>query len=120
APGDAPEGDAPHYRAPRGSFVVAYADGRAVGCGGVTTLAPGVGEIKRMWVAEDVRGIGLGRRLLAHLEALSAGLGHAVVRLDTNGVLQAALAMYRSAGYVEIAPYNANPYARHWFEKRLA
>jgi GNAT superfamily N-acetyltransferase len=118
-PGDALVGEADHYRPPDGVFVVAYSEGEAAGCGGVTTLAPGLGEIKRMWIAPDMRGLGLGRRLLAQLEGRSAKLGHTAVRLDTNSVLTAAISMYRSAGYVEIDRYNENPYARHWFEKQL-
>lgn len=118
-PGDALVAEADHYRSPAGVFVVACSDAEVAGCGGVTTLAPGLGEIKRMWIAPPMRGLGLGRRLLAHLEDRCAELGHGTVRLDSNSVLTPALSLYRSAGYVEIDRYNDNPYARHWFEKRL-
>jgi ribosomal protein S18 acetylase RimI-like enzyme len=86
----------------------------------VKTLEPGVGEIKRMWVHPELRGAGVGRKLLAALEVSSAELGHHTVRLDTSDHLAEAHALYRTAGYSEVAPYNDNPYARHWFEKRLA
>ena len=62
---------------------------------------------------------GLGRRLLGELEAAAVGLGVRIVRLDTNASLVEAIALYRSAGYVEIDPFNDEPYAHHWFEKRL-
>jgi hypothetical protein len=42
-----------------------------------------------------------------------------VVRLETNRALTEAIAMYRSAGYVEVPAFNAEPYGDHWFEKRL-
>ena len=72
-----------------------------------------------MWVHHDWRGAGLGARLLRHLEDVSAGMGHRVVRLDTNGTLTEAIAMYERAGYRPIERYNDNPYAQAFFEKRL-
>jgi hypothetical protein len=42
------------------------------------------------------------------------------VRLDTNGALSEAIALYRSAGYREVSPFNDEPYAHHWFQKELA
>ncbi|MDX6278927.1 MAG: hypothetical protein QOJ72_3055 [Nocardioidaceae bacterium] len=102
-----------------GRFLVAISGGVVVGCGGLQTLEPGVGEIKRMWVHRDWRGLGLAGRLLRRLERESSALGHQVVRLDTNSSLADAIAMYRAAGYVEIPRYNDNPYPDHWFEKSL-
>jgi DNA-binding MarR family transcriptional regulator/predicted GNAT family N-acyltransferase len=100
-------------------FLVATSDGEPVACGGVRELAAGVGEIKRMWVHSGWRGAGLGARLLRHLEAVSAEMGHRVVRLDTNGTLSEAIAMYERAGYRRIDRYNDNPYAQAFFEKPL-
>ncbi len=104
---------------PAGAFLVAEVDGRPVGCGAVKAVAPGVGSIKRMWVAEDVRGLGVGRRLLAALEAEARVLGLATVRLETNRALREAIALYAAAGYREVEPFNEDPYADHWFEKEL-
>jgi len=100
-------------------FLVASSDGEPVACGGVRTLDPDVGEIKRMWVHRDWRGAGLGARLLRHLEGVSTAMGHRTVRLDTNGTLVEAVAMYERAGYRPIARYNDNPYAQAFFEKGL-
>jgi len=116
-PGDAP--DAVSMAPGAGAFVVGTSDGQPVACGGVQTLGPGVGEIKRMWVHDDWRGAGLGSRLLRHLEQVSAGLGHTVVRLDTNATLTEAITMYERAGYRSIERYNDNPYAQAFFEKDL-
>jgi DNA-binding MarR family transcriptional regulator len=82
-------------------------------------LDPRTGEIARMWVDRPHRGLGLAKRILVALEEQAAALGFTTVRLDTNRVLDEARAMYLGAGYVEIPRYNDNPYATHFFEKRL-
>ena len=72
-----------------------------------------------MWVAASARGLGLGRRLLGELEDHARRRGAPAVRLDTNRTLREAIALYRSSGYDEIDAFTAEPYAHHWFEKRL-
>ena len=72
-----------------------------------------------MWVHPAWRGAGLGSRLLRHLEAAAIEQGYKTVRLDTNGALTDAIALYERAGYCRIARYNDNPYAQVWLEKRL-
>ena len=104
---------------PSGVFVVALSDGEPVACGGLHEIAPGVGELKRMWVHDDWRGAGLGSRLLRHLEDQARILGHRIVRLDTNGALTEAIGMYQRAGYRVIERYNDNPWATHFFEKAV-
>lgn len=104
---------------PKGWFVVARLDGRPVGCGALKRLDDATGEIKRVWIAADARGMRLASRIMDRLEAVAAGAGFAKVSLDTNRTLVEARAMYLKRGYVEIAPYNDNPYADHWFEKVL-
>ena len=104
---------------PRGLFLVATLHGEAVGCGGLKCLGDD-GEIKRMWVSPAVRGLGLGRRILQHLEQLARARGIRVLRLETNRSLTEAQSLYRTSGYREVAPFNNEPYAHHWFEKRLA
>jgi len=104
---------------PRGVFLIARLDGVAIGCGAVKTLARRSGEIKRMWVASSARGLGVGQRLLDALEAHAIDMDLTTLRLDTNHSLAEARALYARNGYREIAPYNDNPYADHWFEKKL-
>ena len=124
---------------PTGVFVIAVSDGEPVACGGLGTISlladdpliggplggapltegPRVGELKRMWVHDDWRGAGLGSRLLRHLEDQARALGHDVVRLDTNAALPEAISMYERSGYRAIARYSDNPWATHFFEKRL-
>ena len=104
---------------PQGAFLVASVDGEPVACGAVKSIAPGVGSLKRMWVAGTVRGLGIGRRVLEALEAQARELGLTTLRLETNRTLEEAIHLYRSAGFREVAPFNADPYAHHWFEKIL-
>lgn len=111
--------DADELRPPRGAFLVARLDGRPVGCGAVKAIEPGIGSIKRMWVSRDVRGTGIGRRLLTAIENQAARLGMTTVRLETNKNLNEAQALYRRNGYAEVPAFNDEPYANHWFEKRI-
>jgi DNA-binding MarR family transcriptional regulator/GNAT superfamily N-acetyltransferase len=106
-------------RAPAGAFLVAARRGEPVGCGALKFHPGAPTELKRMWVDPGARGLGLGRRLLARLERQAAEHGSDVVRLETNGSLTEAIALYRSAGYREVAAFNDEAYADHWFEKRL-
>jgi len=78
-----------------------------------------MGEIKRVWTAPSARGIGVARQVLSTLETAARQMGLRTLRLDTNRALTEAHALYRKEGFREIARFNDNPYADHWFEKRL-
>jgi len=104
---------------PAGRFLVAYLRGEPVGCGAVKHHPGQPSEIKRMWVAESARCLGIARRLLAELEADAVASGATTARLETNKALVEAIALYRSAGYVEMPAFNDEPFAHHWFEKQL-
>jgi DNA-binding MarR family transcriptional regulator/GNAT superfamily N-acetyltransferase len=104
---------------PAGLLLVARLRAEPVACGALR-LHPGEpAEIKRLWVAPAARGLGVGRRVLSELEAHARRNGADVVQLDTNRGLRAATSLYRSSGYTEVPPFNDEPYAHHWFEKRL-
>ena len=116
-----PEPGATHFRldpndvAPgAGIFVVARWRGRPVGCGAlrclreaalVRELGPGAGEIKRMYVAPDSRGHGIGRALLDRLEAEARTLGLSRLVLETGTRQLEAIALYRRAGFISIPSY---------------
>lgn len=102
-----------------GAFLVAYEEGRPVGCGALRRLGPGAGEIRHVWVDPGARRLSLGRRILDGLEQRAVERGFTVVRLDTHAALTEAQEMYRACGYTEIPRYDDNVYAAHWFEKRL-
>jgi ribosomal protein S18 acetylase RimI-like enzyme len=117
--------DAGELRPPKGLFLVARLAGEGVptpapvGCAGLKLPQGAPAEIKRMWVAPTARRMGLGRRFLTELEAHAAAHGATVLRLDTNKTLDAAVALYHAYGFEEVPPFNDEPYAHHWFEKRL-
>ena len=104
---------------PQGQVLIVRDGGAAVGCGAVKLLDDGIGEIKRMWVSPSVRGHGLGGRLLAALESAATEAGKTATRLETNEQLGPALEMYRTRGYVEVEPFNDEPFATHWLRKEL-
>jgi DNA-binding MarR family transcriptional regulator/GNAT superfamily N-acetyltransferase len=111
--------DLDEMRPPNGVFLIATLRGEPIGCGALKFHRHAPTELKRMWVAPQARGLGVGRRLLTELESRAAAAGTNTVRLETNRTLTEAIAMYRSAGYREIAAFNDEPYAHHWFEKRV-
>nr|WP_046725480.1 helix-turn-helix domain-containing GNAT family N-acetyltransferase [Streptomyces xiamenensis] len=111
--------DAGELRAPRGVFLVARLHGEPVGCAGLKLPADAPAEVKRMWVSPATRGLGLARRFLTELEARAAGHGYDTLRLDTNKVLTEAIRLYHAYGFTEVPAFNAEPYAHHWFEKRI-
>ena len=105
---------------PAGYCVVARLRGRPVGCGALKLHGSAPAELKRMWVDAGSRGLGVGRRLLEGLEALARENGVRALRLETNRALTEAIGLYRGAGYEEVAPFNDEPHAHHWFEKTLS
>lgn len=104
---------------PAGYLLLARLEGEPVGCGALKRLSADEGEVKRVWTSPDVRGLGVASKMMDSLEQLARDVGFKRVKLDTNRTLVEAQAMYRKRGYREIAPYNDNPYAHHWFEKAL-
>jgi DNA-binding MarR family transcriptional regulator/GNAT superfamily N-acetyltransferase len=110
--------DDEELRLPAGLLLVASLRGEPVGCGGLM-FHDAYAHLRRMWVAGAVRGLGVGRRLLGELEARAGEHGAREGRLETNKGLATAIALYRSAGYVEVAPFNDEAYAHHWFNKTL-
>lgn len=101
-------------------LVVVNRDDEVVGTAGVRRLAPGVAELKRMWLRPDCRGRGLARRLMDRCLDEARALGGRVLRLDSErDRLAVAVRLYRGYGFVEIPYYNRNPRADVWMELRL-
>ncbi|KQY58139.1 hypothetical protein ASD11_00240 [Aeromicrobium sp. Root495] len=111
--------DVEPFRPPGGALLLALSRDDVLGCVGVRTLQPGTAEVKRLWVREDARGSGLGRRLLQAAEESAARTGSTLLRLDTHASLAAARRHYDRSGYREVPAYNDNPYAALWFEKTI-
>jgi GNAT superfamily N-acetyltransferase len=106
-------------RPPAGVLLVARLRGLPIGCVALKLHDEQPAEIKRMWVHESARGLGVGRRLLTQAESYAADRGVRVLRLETNRSLVEAISLYRSAGYVEVEAFNQEAYAHHWFEKEV-
>ena len=118
-PGRSISADGAELTEPSGLLLVGQLRDEPVACGALKFHPRAPAEIKRMWVAPSWRGVGVGRRLLAQLESHASKRGAKVVRLETNRSLREAIDLYRSAGFTEVEPFNAEPYAHHWFEKHL-
>ncbi len=104
---------------PAGLLLLAYEGEWAVGCGALRFSSGVVAAIKRVWVAPALRGRGLGRRMLTELESHARSRGIRSLQLETKDELFEALAMYRSSGYQEVAPFNDEFYADRWFQENL-
>jgi GNAT superfamily N-acetyltransferase len=104
---------------PAGLLLLARLHGEPVGCAALRFHGRDPAEVKRMWVAESVRGLGVGRRLLTEIEEHARASGVRTLRLETNRALGEAIALYRSAGFREVPAFNDEPFADHWFEKRV-
>jgi GNAT superfamily N-acetyltransferase len=111
----------PDLAAAGAAFLVARCDGRPVGCGAIRPLAPGVAEVKRMFVVPEARGHGIGRAILEKIESLAKSFGYRSVRLETGTKQPEAISLYQSAGYHRApcyGPYRQNPLSV-CFEKEL-
>jgi DNA-binding MarR family transcriptional regulator len=104
---------------PAGVVFLARLREEPVGCGALKLHANAPGEIKRMWVAPRARGLGLGHRLLEALEQHAKAAGVTTLHLETNRTLVEAIQLYRTCGFREVKAFNDEPYAHHWFEKRI-
>jgi putative acetyltransferase len=100
--------DVAALKQPEVSFFVARRDGLLCGFGSVVRKT-GYGEIKRMYVRPEARGVGIGRRLLARLETRAAELGLLVIRLETGTRQPEAWSLYKTCGYSETGPFGDYP-----------
>ena len=91
-----------HLEDGRGTFVVARDDGRAIGCGALRLLEATTAEVKRMYVEPGWRGRGVGQSVLAHLEIAARGLGVRRLVLETGIYQDAAIKLYRRAGFIRV------------------
>jgi GNAT superfamily N-acetyltransferase len=101
---DASPADPAEFAAPWGRFLVGYLARTPVACGGWHALGTDA-EIRRMYVSRAARRRGFARAILAELERTALAAGHRRMILETGTVLPEAVALYRSAGYTDIAPF---------------
>jgi putative acetyltransferase len=109
------------YAPPRGAMLLAVDGDQVVGCVALRPLEDGdVCEMKRLYVRAEAQGQHVGERLVNAIIAEARRLGYDRMRLDTLlGKMDKAIAIYRRAGFEEIAPYYDNPYPVLFFELEL-
>lgn len=90
---------------PGSAFVLAHRRGQAVGCGAIRQFSPGVGEIKRIFVEPQCRGLSIGQKILATLEMIASDFGYKALRLETGLRQPTAIRLYERAGYERIPNY---------------
>jgi len=104
-----------------GAFFVTQHDGVLAGCGGIELFGAEYGEIKRMYVRPQLRGLGLARLMLDHLATYAQQCNIHLLRLETGIHQKEAIALYEGMGFKRIAPfgtYQEDPLSR-FYEKQI-
>jgi ribosomal protein S18 acetylase RimI-like enzyme len=100
------------YAPPEGRLILCEVDGRPAGCIALKKLEEGICEMKRLYIRPEFRGRALGLKLVIHLIAEARSAGYSAMRLDTvSGIMDHAIALYRSVGFRNIPPYYVSPIA---------
>ena len=99
-----------HYAPPDGALLLAFRKGDVLGCIALKRLAPEAAEIKRLYVAQHGRGLGVGKMLVTAILKEAVHLGYREIKLDTLPHMTQAIALYRGFGFAPIAPYGSFPY----------
>ena len=108
------------YAPPQGRLYLARVNEQAAGCIALRPLSDDICEMKRLYVRDTFRGMGLGRKLATAVIADAVAIGYQSMRLDTLPTMGAAIDLYESLGFKKIAPYRENPVAgAMFFELRL-
>ena len=97
------------YARPDGRLLLATVHGQAAGCIALRRFDANSGEVKRLWLRPSFRGRGIAQELVRCILAAAREVGYERLVLDTLGTMAAAMALYRSVGFIEIAPYYHNP-----------
>jgi ribosomal protein S18 acetylase RimI-like enzyme len=97
------------YGPPDGVVIIAYVDGRSAGCAALHRLSADVCEMKRLYVRDEYRGLGIGSKLIARILEEASSRKYRSIRLDTLPTMEKAQKLYESFGFYDIEPYVYNP-----------
>jgi ribosomal protein S18 acetylase RimI-like enzyme len=97
------------YGPPDGLIIIAYVDGKSAGCAALHRLSEEICEMKRLYVREDFRDLGIGKKLIAVILAEAVKLNYRFIRLDTLPTMGKAQSLYESFGFYDVDPYVYNP-----------
>jgi len=97
------------YGLPDGVLILALVDGKAAGCIALHKISKNICEMKRLYVREDYRGLGIGKRLVNMIIEEAIKLNYHYIRLDTLPMMKKAQDLYESIGFYDIEPYRYNP-----------
>jgi putative acetyltransferase len=103
------------YSPPFGAILLAYYEGKAVGCVALRKLAEGICEMKRLYVRKAFRGKKIGKALSVAIVEEAKKRGYSRMRLDTLPSMAQAIQLYRTLGFKETSPYRYNPRAGAMF-----
>ncbi|MEP7366262.1 MAG: GNAT family N-acetyltransferase, partial [Acidobacteriota bacterium] len=88
---------------PVGHVLIAELDGASVGTCALVAMPKDTFEVVKMAVAESQRGKGIGRELMAAVVETARRVGAKRLHLETNSVLEPAIRLYESFGFVRVA-----------------
>lgn len=97
------------YGPPHGEIIVAFVNDIAAGCVALHRLTKEICEMKRLYVRDEYRGLGIGKRLISSITEEASNLTYKYMRLDTLSTMKKAQDLYRSVGFYDIEPYVYNP-----------
>lgn len=108
------------YGPPDGTVILAYVDGRSIGCAALHKLNGDICEMKRLYVKDCCRGLGIGKKLIARILEEASERNYRLIRLDTLPTMGKAQALYKEFGFYDIEPYVFNPIqGARYLEKEL-
>ena len=109
------------YAPPVGALLLVLVDDKAAGCAALRKIEEGICEMKRLYVRDAFRGLGIGKLLISTILGKAREQGYLFMRLDTLPSMKDAQRLYRKFGFYEIKPYVYNPIEGTIFmEKKLA
>ena len=108
------------YGPPDGLVIIAYVDGRSAGCAALHMLTPDICEMKRLYVRDEYRELGIGSKLIEKILGEASSREYRYIRLDTLPTMAKAQKLYESFGFYDIDPYVYNPVpGTRYLERKL-